>query len=96
MTGTSRGFNGAMTSTGQPVLPSQIKSGKVADPTPNDRTLYQTRVKPLVQNAANVTAQAIISADRRYVRLSMSPVFNTVTGVQNIPIVVNPTIPGAR
>jgi tetratricopeptide (TPR) repeat protein len=96
VTGTSRGFNGAMTSTGQPVLPSQIKSGKASDPTPNDRTLYQTRVKPFVQNAANVTAQAVLSADRRYVRLSMSPVFNTVTGVQNIPLVVNPTIPGAR
>jgi hypothetical protein len=26
----------------------------------------------------------------------MSPVFNTVTGVQNVPVVVNPTIPGAR
>jgi hypothetical protein len=58
--------------------------------------LYQTRVKPFVQNAMNITAQAAISADRRYVRLSMSPVFNTVTGFQTVPVVVNPTIPGVR
>ncbi len=58
--------------------------------------LYQTRVKPFVQNSLDVTAQAVLSADRRYVRLSMTPVFNTVTGVQNIPVVVNPTIPGVR
>jgi hypothetical protein len=77
-------------------LPSEIKRDKGSETPLNDRLLYQTRVKPFVQNAMDVTAQATISADRRYVRLSMSPVFNTVTGVQNIPVVVNPTIPGVR
>ncbi|HEY7424722.1 MAG TPA: hypothetical protein VH682_10880, partial [Gemmataceae bacterium] len=96
VTGVSHGFHGTVTSTGQPVLPSRMKAAKKADPTPDDRTLYQTRVKPFVQSAMDVTAQAVLSSDRRYVRLSMTPVFNTMTGVQTLPIVVNPTIPGVR
>ncbi len=98
VTGVGRSFNGGIISPGQPVLPSELNQGKrkssaVPD---NDRTLYQTRVKPFVQNAMDVTASAVLSADRRSVRLSMTPVFNTVTGVRNAPAVVNPTIPGAR
>jgi hypothetical protein len=98
VTGVGRGFSGGIISQGQPVLPSEFKSGKrEPSATPdNDRTLYQTRVKPFVQNAMDVTASAVLSADRRYVRLSMTPVFNTLTGVTNTPVVVNPTIPGAR
>jgi hypothetical protein len=95
VTGVSRGFSGSTSTAGQPSLPSQMAARK-EEPSPNDRTLYQTRVKPFVQNAMDVTAQAVLSADRRYVRLSVSPVFNTLTGVQNTPVVVNPTIPGAR
>jgi tetratricopeptide (TPR) repeat protein len=95
VTGVSRGFSGGMSTSGQPVLPSRI-ARKDAEPSPDDRTLYQTRVKPFVRNAMDVTAQAVISADRRYVRLSLSPVFNTVTAVQALPVVVNPTIPGVR
>lgn len=98
VTGVTRGFDGGVASQGRPALPSEIKSGKAsARAIPdNDRTLYQTRVKPFVQNALDVTAKAVLSADRRSVRLSMTPIFNTVTGVRNRPVVVNPTIPGAR
>ena len=39
-------------------------------------------------------AQATISADRRYVRLSLSPVFNTVTGFRTTPVINNPLLPG--
>ena len=97
VTSVGRGLSAGFGSQGQPVLPSQLKENKVRQSTTpdNDRTLYQTRVKPFVQNALDVTAKAVISADRRYVRLSMTPVFNTVTGVRNVPVVVNPTIPGA-
>src|SRR5207237_1418150 len=62
---------------------------------PNDRTLYQTRVAPFVKNSVDVTAQAVLSADRRYVRLSMTPVFNAVANVKAAPVVTNPTLPGA-
>jgi tetratricopeptide (TPR) repeat protein len=96
--GVGRSVSTGVFSQGRPVLPSQIKSGKdTAKAIPdNDRTLYQTRVKPFVQNALEVTASAVLSSDRRSVRLSMTPVFNTVHAAQNAPVVVNPTIPGAR
>ena len=60
VTGVGRGFSGGVGSQGRPVLPSQFKEGKGATrQTPdNDRMLYQTRVKPFVQNAMDVTARA--------------------------------------
>ena len=42
---------------------------------PNDRVMYQTRVSSFVSNSLDVTAQAVMSADRRSMRLSVSPVF---------------------
>jgi tetratricopeptide (TPR) repeat protein len=98
VTGVRRSVDGGFVSQGKPILPSDIKARRrepsaIAD---NDRTLYQTRVKPFVQNAMDVTASAVLSADRRYLRLSVTPVFNTVTTTRNAPVVVNPTIPGAR
>jgi hypothetical protein len=98
VTGLGRGTpDGSVVSQGRAVLPSQIKMGKREATTPdNDRTLYQTRVKPFVQNAMDVTASAVLLADRRSIRLSMTPVFNTVNTTRNAPVVVNPTIPGAR
>jgi hypothetical protein len=62
----------------------------------DDRAVYQTRVASFINNSLDVTAQAVISADRRSVRLSVTPVFNTVTGVVGTPVqVVNPVFPGA-
>jgi len=57
-----------------------------------DRTLYQTRVSSFIQNSVDMTAQAVLSADRQSVRLSLKPVFNTMkTG----PVKVNsPIVPG--
>ena len=54
--------------------------------------MYQTKVRSFVKNTMDVTAQAVISADRRYVRVSLNPVFSTVTGA--VPVVNNPLIPG--
>jgi hypothetical protein len=55
---------------------------------------YQTRVSPFVNNTAEFTAQAAISGDRRYVRLSINAFFNGVTGTQLIPVLNNPNVPG--
>jgi hypothetical protein len=59
-----------------------------------EQTVYQTKVAPFVPNSADLTAQAAISADRRYVRLSVNALFNTVTGVRNQPVVNTSIIPG--
>jgi hypothetical protein len=100
VTGVGRSITGDIVSGGRPVLPSlprQLPARNASKEVPdNDRTLYQTRVKPFVQNALDVTASAVLSADRRSLRLSMTPVFNTVKAAPNAPVVVNPTIPGAH
>jgi hypothetical protein len=82
---------GGLATTGRPVarLPSRRE-----EQAPDERTLYHTKVAPFVTNSIDVTAQASISADRRYVRLSLAPVFNTVTGF-GLPTVINTVIPGA-
>jgi uncharacterized protein with von Willebrand factor type A (vWA) domain/tetratricopeptide (TPR) repeat protein len=55
---------------------------------------YRRKMAPVATNAAEVTAQASVSADRRYVRLSLAPVFETVGGTTSSALVVNPVIPG--
>jgi hypothetical protein len=55
---------------------------------------YQTAVSPFVPNDIGLTAQAVVSADRRYVRLSVNPVFNTVTNLGPGVLVNIPLIPG--
>jgi hypothetical protein len=63
---------------------------------PTDESpVFQTRVSPFAANTLDVAAQATVSGDRRYVRFSLSPVFNTVGGARSQPIVRNPLIPGA-
>jgi tetratricopeptide (TPR) repeat protein len=60
----------------------------------SEQVAYQTRVSPFLPNSIDLTAQAVVSADRRYVRLSVAPVFQTVTGL-GPPVPVNiPLIPG--
>jgi hypothetical protein len=61
-----------------------------------EQVTYQTRVAPFFNNTIDLTAQATVSADRRYVRLSVTPMFNVVTGTQLQPMVLNPIIPGNR
>jgi tetratricopeptide (TPR) repeat protein len=90
-----QGLRGNVAAPGRPMLPSQVARG-TPDPAADDRMVYQAKVAPFVANSIDVTAQAVISADRRTVRLSMTPVFNTVTGVQLTPVVSNPIIPGFR
>ena len=71
----------------KPIVPSMADSK-------HGQTVHQTGVKPFVTNGADLTAQAVISADRRYVRLSMNAMFSGVTGVQSRPVINNPLIPG--
>jgi len=69
--------------------------GKLPEIGPRDEVAYQTRVSPFATNGIDVTAQAVISADRRYVRFSLAPTFNVVTGTRLQPVLIrNPIIPG--
>jgi hypothetical protein len=56
----------------------------------------QNKVNTFLSNGADMSAQAVISSDRRSVRVSLSSVFNTVTRNLEIPVVSNPLIPGGN
>jgi hypothetical protein len=56
---------------------------------------YQTRLDPVVNQSMDMTARAVVSADRSYVRLSLSPVFQTMGRMNDGPLVTNPLLPGA-
>jgi len=61
-----------------------------------DGVLYQSRVNSFIRNTVDLQAQAVISQDRRSVRLSVTPVFNAATMTDTRPVVVNPVIPGGN
>jgi hypothetical protein len=56
----------------------------------------QNKVNTFISNGADLSAQAVISSDRRSMRVSLSPVFNTVTRNLETPVVSNPFIPGGN
>jgi hypothetical protein len=53
-------------------------------------------VSPFFNNTANVTAQAVLTADRRFVRLSLNFNFTGITGARVFPTgqFVSPIFPG--
>jgi hypothetical protein len=92
VTGAERGMRGAAVSAGRsPERPISLDPRR----NDNDRTLYQNRVQSFVRDSLDVTAQAVLSADRQSVRLSVSPVFTA--GAGNRPVtIVSPVVPGGR
>jgi hypothetical protein len=93
-TGPDAGTRGGLSSIG---VEAPGQANVVFDPkrSPYEQVAQQTRVLPFMANGADMTAQATVSPDRRYVRLSLAPVFQTARG-QAVPVVVNPMIPGGR
>jgi hypothetical protein len=55
---------------------------------------YETRVSPFAPSNIDMTVQAIVSADRRYVRLNVAPMFATWTGLGPGNLVNIPMVPG--
>jgi len=91
VTGVERGMRGQMASPGRAVSrqgPMSLKSSE------KDRTLYQNRVRSFVANSVDVTAQAVLSADRRSVRVSLTPVGGKETSSKPVQV-VSPVFPGA-
>jgi tetratricopeptide (TPR) repeat protein len=87
------GISGSVGGFGTPVEPVRAagKSRKSHD----DESAYQTRVSPFQFNTADLTAQATISADRRYVRLSLNAMFDVVGRTQSQARVGAPFLTGA-
>jgi len=76
---------------------SERLPAKSLEPNKDDRVLYQTRMSSIVKDSLDLTAQAIVSADRRSVRVTVQPVFNTAATDRPItaPVVTNPVLPGS-
>jgi hypothetical protein len=79
VSGYEGGVRGGLQTTGRPVV--RRPQSRPEEILPEERTLYNTKVGAFFNASVDVTAQASISADRRYVRLSVVPVFNTITGI---------------
>ncbi len=63
----------------------------------NDKILYQTRVQSFMKNAMDMTAEVVLSADRRSTRVSVTPRFESTTNIQPGATVVNSSvIPGGN
>jgi hypothetical protein len=92
--GVNRGMRGGVTSAGMPT-DSDFKDSLPSGRQGGGQVVFQGRVTS-VPNAMDLAAQAVVSADRRYVRLSLAPVFQTVTTVIPTQIVNVPGIPGGR
>jgi len=60
-----------------------------------ERTVFQTGITPM-GSGADLTARAVLSADRQSVRLSVTPYFQSVTGGGSNPRVDLPLIPGGN
>src|SRR5262249_20551959 len=93
----------SLTDNGSTVIDGGMRAGaegnakvrRAAAPrTGRDEVLYQTKVAPYVANSADVMAQAVVSSDRRYVRLSLSTMMSGVGSVRTAPVINNPLIPG--
>jgi tetratricopeptide (TPR) repeat protein len=65
-----------------------------ASMTPMGGEQYQSKLSSFIANSLEVTTQATMAADRRSMRVSMTPVFNTATDAK--PVVSYTGIPGSR
>jgi tetratricopeptide (TPR) repeat protein len=61
-----------------------------------DKSAYQTKVPPSVQNSIDMTLKAVVSPDKSEVRLTLTPMFNDPTKYQQTPVVNNPLVPGGK
>jgi hypothetical protein len=90
--GSDSGLRGGVASLG---VPAETKyMAKTPERNPAEVLAYQAKVDSFAGNGLDMTAQAVVSPDRRYVRLSMTPVFQTLAKAQAGPLVNNPLIPG--
>jgi tetratricopeptide (TPR) repeat protein len=94
VTGTEKGFSGQASSMNAAPVYNTSRATKNPEPSPNDRAFYQTKVTSFVKNSLDVTAQTVLSADRRFVRVSLAAVSAPATGPDKPVSVPDPVIPG--
>ena len=85
--GVTVGFHGSTAGLGTTVAPAPSSA-----PASGDHVVYESKLSSFIANTMEVTSQTMLSADRRSMRVSMTPVFNTATDTP--PVVASPGIPG--
>lgn len=92
--GMENNMRGGLASAGVPT-PQRVTSRSSASRNPADQVTYQSKVTPSVASGADLAAQATVSSDRKSVRLSLSPVYQTMNRPPSGPLVTSPLLPGA-
>src|SRR5439155_20512361 len=87
-----RGIEGGAGSLGA----SSSAAAKFAPPSrrQSDRVAFQSAVAPATAGSVDLNARAVVSADQATVRISMTPVFQTVPRAGSGSVVNLPLIPG--
>ena len=92
VTGFQRG-----TSIASGAIPIEMEAPAPSKNDGNDKILYQTRVQSFMKNAMDVTTQVVLSSDRRSMRVSVTPVFESTANIKPGATVVNSSvIPGSN
>ncbi|PHX63852.1 MAG: hypothetical protein CK551_03905, partial [Planctomycetaceae bacterium] len=92
VTGFQRG-----TSIASGAIPIEMEAPAPSKNDGNDKILYQTRVQSFMKNAMDVTTQVVLSSDRRSMRVSVTPVFESTANIKPGTTVVNSSvIPGGN
>ena len=92
VTGFQRG-----TSIASGAIPIEMEAPAPSKNDGNDKILYQTRVQSFMKNAMDVTTQVVLSSDRRSMRVSVTPVFESTANIKPGATVVNSSvIPGGN
>ena len=92
VTGFQRG-----TSIASGAIPIEMEAPAANKNDGNDKILYQTRVQSFMKNAMDMTTQVVLSSDRRSMRVSVTPVFESTANIKPGATVVNSSvIPGSN
>jgi hypothetical protein len=93
--GGNAGFQGGAGSPGSAAVPTSV-AAKASAPSADDRVLYQNKVANFMKQSLDVTAQTVLSGDRRTLRLSLTPEFNAASVNSTQPAVNTTVIPGGK
>lgn len=92
ITGFQRG-----TSIASGAIPVEMEAPAPAKNDGNDKILYQTRVQSFMKNAMDMTTQVVLSSDRRSMRVSVTPVFESTANIRpGATVVTSSVIPGGN
>jgi hypothetical protein len=93
VTGFAQNRNRGGSGGGTPIMDRPVTRGPETQK--DDRVLYQTKLSSFVKDSMDLTAQAVLAADRRSVRVTVAPVYTPPSNTApTAPTISNPILPG--